>query len=159
MTCSGGIAFQGYNGAIGTAQIRLGSSGGEDCYFNRKAAATIQLGTDANGVTNQMLTAANRITGDGVGANFTIAAGNGRGGAAGNLIFSSWTTAGAATAGTLTTMATIDITKLLIASGKELWLGNAATTGLGAGLLSALTNASIVISDQSGQAYRIPCII
>ncbi len=34
-----------------------------------------------------------------------------------------------------------------------------ATTGLVAGVLSALTNASIVISDASGQVYRVPCII
>lgn len=50
-------------------------------------------------------------------------------------------------------------TGLTIISGKALTLGNAATTGLGAGLLAALTNASIVLTDSAGQAYRIPCII
>ena len=35
----------------------------------------------------------------------------------------------------------------------------AATTGLGAGVLAALTNASIVVYDSTGQAYRIPVII
>ncbi len=34
-----------------------------------------------------------------------------------------------------------------------------ASTGLVAGVLSALTNATIVITDASGQAYRVPCII
>lgn len=34
-----------------------------------------------------------------------------------------------------------------------------ATTGLTAGVLAALTNASIVIYDGAGQAYRVPCII
>lgn len=34
-----------------------------------------------------------------------------------------------------------------------------ATTGLTAGVLSATTNATIVITDASGQDYRIPCII
>lgn len=34
-----------------------------------------------------------------------------------------------------------------------------ATTGLTAGVLSALTNADIVLYDASGQAYRVPCII
>lgn len=34
-----------------------------------------------------------------------------------------------------------------------------ATTGLVAGVLSATTNASIVVYDGAGQAYRIPCII
>jgi hypothetical protein len=47
----------------------------------------------------------------------------------------------------------------VIASGKTFQLGNAAVTGLTAGVLAALTNASIVITDSTGQAYRIPCII
>lgn len=50
-------------------------------------------------------------------------------------------------------------TGLTIISGKALVLGNAATTGLTPGVLSASTNASIVITDSTGQAYRIPCII
>lgn len=56
-----------------------------------------------------------------------------------------------------TTISTAGAT--FIASGSAFRVGNAAVTGLGAGLLAALTNASIVISDSSGQAYRIPCII
>lgn len=40
-----------------------------------------------------------------------------------------------------------------------LQLGNAAVTGLTAGLLAAATNASITLSDSTGQVYRIPCII
>lgn len=35
----------------------------------------------------------------------------------------------------------------------------AATTGLTAGVLSALTNASITITDSTGQVYRVPVII
>lgn len=50
-------------------------------------------------------------------------------------------------------------TGITIISGKNLLLGNAATTGLTPGVLSATTNATIVISDSGGQAYRIPCII
>lgn len=34
-----------------------------------------------------------------------------------------------------------------------------ATTGLGAGLLAATTNATVTLYDGSGQAYRVPCII
>ncbi len=34
-----------------------------------------------------------------------------------------------------------------------------AVTGLVAGVLAATTNASIVIKDATGQAYRVPCII
>lgn len=79
-----------------------------DVILKRKAAATLQLGTDAAGVTNQMLTAASRITSDGVGADLTIAPGNGRGAAGGTLILSTFTAAGAGAAGTLTTRMTID---------------------------------------------------
>lgn len=50
-------------------------------------------------------------------------------------------------------------TGLTIISGKALTLGNAAATGLAAGVLAATTNATIVITDSTGQAYRIPCII
>lgn len=50
-------------------------------------------------------------------------------------------------------------TAVKIASGMDLILGNAATTGLTAGVLAALTNATIVIKDSTGQTYRIPCII
>jgi hypothetical protein len=82
--------------------------GTADTWIGRKAAASVQLGQDAAGVTNQLLTAANRITSDGVGANLTIAAGNGRGAAGGSLILSTFTTAGAGTAGTQTARITID---------------------------------------------------
>jgi len=80
----------------------------DDVIIARKTAATVQLGADAAGVTNQMLTVASRITSDGVGANLTIAGGNGRGGAGGSLIFSTYSTAGTATIGTLTARLTID---------------------------------------------------
>jgi hypothetical protein len=79
-----------------------------DVLLYRKAAATLQLGTDAAGVTNQTFTAASRITSDGVGANLTIAPGNGRGGAGGTLILATYNTGGAGVAGTLTTRMTID---------------------------------------------------
>lgn len=48
---------------------------------------------------------------------------------------------------------------ITIGSGAALKLGNAATTGLTPGVLAATTNASIVLTDSNGQAYRIPCII
>lgn len=75
-----------------------------DTFLLRKTAspAVIQMGQDSAGVTNQMFTAASRITSDGIGATLTIAGGNGRGGAGGSLIFSYYTTAAAATIGTLT---------------------------------------------------------
>jgi hypothetical protein len=46
-----------------------------------------------------------------------------------------------------------------IASGKALKLGNAAVTGLTPGVLAATTNATLTITDSTGQVYRIPCII
>lgn len=97
---------------VATGCITIGSGGyyggNNDLHLTRKAAAALQLGVDAAGVTNQLFTAANRITSDGVGANLTIAAGNGRGAAGGSLILSTFTTAGAGTAGTLTSRLTID---------------------------------------------------
>jgi hypothetical protein len=50
-------------------------------------------------------------------------------------------------------------TETKVVSGSNFWLGNAAVTGLVAGALAGTTNASIVIYDSAGQAYRIPCII
>lgn len=46
-----------------------------------------------------------------------------------------------------------------IKSGSALTLGNAAVTGLTPGVLANLTNATIVLTDSMGQAYRIPCTI
>lgn len=88
-----------------------------DTFLYRKAGATIQMGADAAGVTNQMFTAASRITSDGVGANLTIAAGNGRGAAGGSLILSYYTTAGAATIGTLTEAMRINTLGQIILTG------------------------------------------
>jgi hypothetical protein len=99
-------------GKNSTLECVLASAGflswNSDLLLYRKAAATLQLGADAAGVTNQTFTAASRITSDGVGANLTIAPGNGRGGAGGTLILATFSTAGAGIAGTLTTRMTID---------------------------------------------------
>lgn len=46
-----------------------------------------------------------------------------------------------------------------IVFGGGVQLSNAAVTGLSAGVLAATTNASIVLYDSGGQAYRVPCII
>lgn len=53
----------------------------------------------------------------------------------------------------------VKLTNITQASGGTLTLGNNAATSLTPGVLAASTNASIVITDQTGQAYRIPCII
>lgn len=61
--------------------------------------------------------------------------------------------------GTTTAAISVPVTSGLIAFGGGLKLSAAAVTGLVAGALAATTNASIVLYDSAGQAYRIPCII
>lgn len=102
-----------------------------DLLIRRKAAATLQMGSDAAGVTNQMFTAANRITSDGVGADLTIAAGNGLGGAGGSLILSTFTTAATGVAGTLTARLTIDTAGLATWTGQQsIPVGSAANPSI-----------------------------
>lgn len=64
-----------------------------------------------------------------------------------------------AAAGTFSGLLSTSGAGITVGSGQSLTLGNAAVTGLSAGVLAALTNATIVITDSAGQAYRIPCII
>lgn len=98
------------------------------------------------------------------GPNTTIIGTLGKGSAnSGDIIIQTGGAVGASgtTIATATTALTIKgVTgAVTIASGKSLVLGNAAATGLAAGVLAATTNATIVITDSAGQAYRIPCII
>lgn len=79
-----------------------------DLIITRAAAACLQMGSDAAPVSNQHFKACNRITSDGGGANLTLSGGNGRGGAGGDLILASYTTAGSGVAGTLTTRWQLD---------------------------------------------------
>lgn len=134
-----------------------------DLMIRRRAAAWLGLGTAAASPIEQTLSGC-----DGSGTNITggvlnISAGRGTGtGIAGVLNFRSH--AAAASGSTLNTspvtvMQITSSTLVTISSGVSLRLGNAATTGLSAGVLAALTNASIVLTDSTGQAYRIPCII
>lgn len=53
----------------------------------------------------------------------------------------------------------VTATKMAMKSGVDVQLGNNATTGLIAGALAALTTASIVIKDATGQSYRVPCLV
>lgn len=59
----------------------------------------------------------------------------------------------------LTATGAVSTGNLTVGSTKTFQLGNAAVTGLTAGVLAALTNASIVILDSTGQAYRVPVIV
>lgn len=55
--------------------------------------------------------------------------------------------------------AAITAGNIKVGSGSTFILGNAATTGLAPGVVAATTNATIVVLDSTGQAYRVPCII
>jgi hypothetical protein len=134
-----------------------------DLMIRRRAAAWLGLGTAAASPVEQTLSGC-----DGLGTNITggilnISAGRGTGtGIAGVLNFRSH--AAAASGSTVNTspvtvMQITNSTLVTLSSGVALRLGNAATTGLTPGVEAALTNATIVLQDSTGQAYRIPCII
>lgn len=129
------------------------------------AAATLQLGAaNAASPVAQTLQVQNAITANNNGAaTFThiasLAVGNGT---SGDHVFQTGKNGnGSGVLATATTAMTIkgETQAIVIASGKTFQVGNAATTSLTPGVLAASTNASIVITDSSGQAYRIPCII
>ncbi len=128
---------------------------------NGSDTATMQMGANVNGAAvNQTIQAANGITGtDKTGGNFTFASGKGTGaGTVSTLIFQTPTVGSTGTtAQSLATRLTLDSAG--VKCSVPLWLSNAATTSLTPGVLAASTNASIVIYDSGGQAYRIPCII
>lgn len=130
------------------------------------ATPTLQLGAaDAAVAVAQTLRVQSVVAGTAAanGANWTLIGSLPTGtGTSGDIIIQTGVKTGSGTTqGTATTALTIkgETQAITIASGKSLVLGNAATTGLTAGVLAALTNATIVITDSTGQAYRIPCII
>lgn len=150
----------------GSDTFTLRAGVGVDVSFGRKAAATWRFGAaDAATAIAQTLTVSSIVAGTSnvSGANWTIIGSQSTGsGTSGDIIFQTGGTgAGATVQNTATTALTIKgaTQAVTIASGKSLVLGNAATTGLTAGVLAAITNASIVITDSTGQAYRVPCII
>lgn len=129
-------------------------------------AGSIQLGsTDAASPVAQILRSQSVIAGtaDTAGQNWTVRGSLSTGsGTSGDIILQTGGTGASSTVqNTATTALTIKgaTQAVVVASGKTFQLGNAATTGLTAGVLAATTNASIVITDSTGQAYRIPCII
>lgn len=136
---------------------------GGDLYLGRTAAATLTMGLRGSATPVAQIFGTTAGAGaDITGANLTIIAGNGTGaGGSGSLLFQTAPVAGSSsTVNTLATRLTIDNAgKVAVASGGAFQLGNAATTGLIAGALSALTTASIVIYDSTGTAYRVPCVV
>lgn len=160
----------------GTVQSSSSQIGGAAVYswtargiISSPAAGAIQLGiadTDTNAaIVAQTIRSQGALAGgtaDQAGKNLTVIVSPGKGtGAGGSFIVQ---TSPAGSTGTAVnapvTALTIDSTgKTTIASGKIFQIGNAATTGLAAGVLAATTNATIVITDSTGQNYRIPCIV
>lgn len=89
-----------------------------DLILTREAAAVLQQGVDAAGVTNQMFKGPDRITSAGVGGNLTFAGGRGFDAqVGGSLIFQTAPAAGAGVAGILATALTIDSTKKAVFAG------------------------------------------
>lgn len=130
------------------------------------ATPTLQLGSlDAAAPIAQTIQCQSVVAGTAAanGVNLTISGSLPTGtGTSGDIIIQTGVKTGSGTTqGTPTTALTIkgETQAVTIASGKSLVLGNAAVTGLSAGVLAALTNASLVLLDNTGQAYRIPCTI
>lgn len=139
---------------------------GSQAQFTSPTTASIQQGAlDAAVAVAQTLRVQSVVAGTAAanGANWTLIGSLPTGtGTSGDIIFQTGVKTGSGTTqGTATTALTIkgETQAVTIASGKSLVLGNAATTGLAAGVLAATTNATVVITDSAGQAYRIPCII
>lgn len=129
-------------------------------------AGSIKLGAaDAAAPIGQILAVQSVVAGTAAanGANWTLIGSLPTGtGTSGDIIIQTGVKTGSGTTqGTPTTALTIkgETQTVLIASGKQLQLGNSAVTGLAAGVLAATTNATITLTDSTGQVYRIPCII
>lgn len=125
-----------------SANIKMG--GTSDLHIVRETAATLQLGQDAAGVTNQMFKGPDRITSDGVGGDLTIAGGRNRGASAGgSIIFQTSPAVGAGVTGTLTTQLLINSTGFLQFGG---------TTSSFPSLVRSSATLLVRLADNSGYA-------
>lgn len=169
VTSSGGVNVKstlnmGTQAITAVASLRLNAN--SDAQLTSPGTASVQLGaSDAAVAVAQTLRVQSVVAGTAAtnGANWTLIGSLPTGtGTSGDIIFQTGVKTGSGTTqGTATTALTIkgETQAITIASGKSLVLGNAAATGLAAGVLAATTNATIIITDSTGQAYRIPCII
>lgn len=140
------------------ALVTTDSGSNTNLTINAKGSGTIGIGSVSTGVVT---ITPNLVLGGNLLATLV------RGGSASSSVLTLESTSGTGTTdsivlktGSQVTALTVDTNqKVTVASGKVFQIGNAATTGLTAGVLAALTNATIVITDSTGQAYRIPCII
>lgn len=148
-----------------TLEWSSGSVGAaSDLILARKAAANLRQGAaDAASPVAQINSVQNVVTGTSnvAGVAWTFAGSQSTGDqAGGSIVFQTSPLGSSGTSvNALATVLTLSTTAVVVASGKNFQLGNAAVTGLVAGALAALTTASIVIYDSAGQAYRIPCVI
>jgi len=111
-----GIGAAFYLGA--TAELNWSSTtdafGAADLKLTREASATLQMGSDAAGVTNQMFKGPDRITSDGVGGHLFLGGGRPRGASRGGAVaLQSAPPAAAAAAGTLQTVFTADYQNIM----------------------------------------------
>ena len=128
---AGGVLIFDYNASRVNFAVPIYLS--DDLIITREAAAILQLGLDAAGVTDQIFKGPDRITSDGVGGNLTIAGGRNRGASAGgSIIFQTSPAAGAGVTGTLATALTIASDKSATFTGQILSPdGSAAAPSLG----------------------------
>lgn len=160
---SGNFAVTAGNATVGAGNRFNWSGRG---ILTSPAAGNIQFGDlDAAAPVAQKVTFQNVVAGtaDTAGQNATLVGSLSTGaGVSGDII---WQTGGTGAASTVQNSAVTALTikgatqAVVVASGKTFQIGNAATTGLAAGVLAATTNATLVLTDSTGQAYRIPCII
>jgi len=149
--------------AWGTSTTNANGSGA-DLFLYRDAAATLAL---RNATTAQKFRLYNTFTTvdtagewwkqDWITTANQFRMGAVKGSSTGTARVASWDY-GAAEASP-TAAITVPITSGNIVFGGGVQLSNAAVTGLTAGVLAGTTNASIVLYDSGGQAYRVPCII
>lgn len=160
-----GGALVGSNDWTTAGQMQVGAAQrytiGTDLILSRAGAARLRLGTsDAASPVAQQLEVQNAITGNNNGAaTFTVvgplSVGNGT---SGDTVFSTGKNGnGSGVLATITEALRIkgETQAVVVASGKTFQIGNAAVTGLTPGVFAATTDATIVITDANGQAYRV----
>lgn len=167
---TGSLTIAGNFFMSGSAAATLGNStrlswSGQNVGFVPISSGVLQLNNiNAASPVSQTLQAQNAATGNNNGAaTFTdiasLSVGNGT---SGDRVFQTGKNGnGSGVLATATTALTLkgETQAVVVAAGKTFQVGNAAVTALVPGALAATTNASIVITDSGGQAYRIPCII
>lgn len=135
-----------------------------DLQLTRAAAATLQLGaTNGASPVPQILQVQNAATANNNGAATwtniaSLSVGNGT---SGDHVFSTGKNGnGSGVLATVTEALRIkgETQAVIVAAGKTFQLGATAVTGLIAGALAALTNASLTLTDATGTVYRIPCV-